>query len=337
MSLGSVTPITWGNAANGQDTTIEERRALIVEEITGLVEGTIKRRSVIQGIFPNRMIRGTDTISAQAVGASQLQVLQPGVALPGIKSDFAKTYLTVDTVVAARENFALLDDLQTNTNRKAEVAEEQGKEIAKFYDNAHLIQAIKAARMTESAFSMGVSGKPRGHGQGNQQILANAADANDPDLLYKAFTDLFVKMQLQDVDPVLDGVIVVVKPDAYNTLAHAEHLINMEYTTATGAVLQNQAVLKAAGVPVFSSNNLPQELVSGHKLSNANNNNGYDGDFSKVVAAAFGPKALLTGETISVTSDVFFDKVYKTWFVDSWLSFGAAPMRVEYAGVIERP
>jgi hypothetical protein len=337
MSLGSVTPITWGNAANGVDATIEERRALIVEEITGMVEGTIKRRSVMQGIFPNRMIRGTDTISAQAVGASQLQKLQPGVALPGIKSDFAKAFLTVDTVVAARENFALLDDLQTNTNRKAEVAEEQGKEISKFYDAAHMIQAIKAARSTESAFNMGQTGKPRGHGTGNRLVLANAADVLDPDLFYKAFTDLFVKMQLQDVDPVLDGVIAIVNPQEYNTLAHAEHLINMDYTTAAGSVLQNQAVLKAAGVPVFSSNNLPQEVISGHMLSNSTNNNGYDGDFSKVSAAVFGPKALLTGETISVTSDVFFDKVYKCWFVDSWLSFGAAPMRVEYAGVIERP
>lgn len=337
MALGSVAPITWGNAANGADTTEAERRKLIVEEVTGLVEGTIKRRSVIQGIFPNRMIRGTDTISAQAVGSSQLQKLQPGVALPGIKSDFAKTFLTVDTVVAARENFALLDDLQTNTNRKAEVAEEQGKEIAKFYDQAHMIQAIKAARATASAFSMGSAGKPRGHGTGNQQILANAADALDPDLFYKAFTDLFVKMQQQDVDPVLDGVIAIVTPREYNTLAHAEHLINTNYTTVTGAVLQNQAVLKAAGVPVFSSNNLPQAVISGHMLSTATNSNGYDGDFTKVRAAVFGPKALLTGETISVTTDIFFDKIYKTWFVDSWLSFGAAPLRVEYAGTIEAP
>jgi hypothetical protein len=63
----------------------------------------------------------------------------------------------------------------------------------------------------------------------------------------------------------------------------------------------------------------------------------YDGDFSKVVAAAFSPRALLAGETIPLTTDVFWDKITKQWFVDAHLSYGVTPNRAEFSGVILKP
>lgn len=337
MALDPITEITWGNAQNNVDTTEAQRRALAIEEFNGMVEATIARRSVVEGFIPIRTVTGTDTISTHAVGGSQLQKVVPGEALPGISSDFSKKTLTIDTLVAAREFFPVLQDLFTNTDRKREVAEEQGKEIAKFRDAAFLIQAIKAARATESAYAAGSAGKPRGHFGGNQQVLAAAADALDPDKLYLALTELFVKFRFKDVDPALDDVMVVVRPDVYNTLAHAEHLINMNYSTSTGRVLQDQAILKAVGCPVYSSNNLPNGVITGHMLSTATNQNAYDGDFTKVVAAAFSPRALLAGETIPVTSDIWYSKMYKSHVVDSHLAFGVTTNRHEYAGVIELP
>lgn len=323
--------VTHPNAINGKDTTEAERLALVIEEFTGDVEGTIQRRSVLESFIPVRTVKGTATFTNHAVGKSTLQKVTPGVPLDGAKSDFAKRSVTVDTVIAAREFFPLLEVFQTQMDTRKEVAQEQGKEIAKFFDQALLIQAIKAARLTQSAYSGGTAGKPAGHGTGNLQTLATA-DRADPDKLYAAIKGALLKMELQDVDPREDGCIIVVSPQDYHTLIDAEKLINMNYVTSAGNKVNDGWLLKAIGVPVLASNNLPQSVITGHHLTTDMNN--FDGDFSKTVASIFSPKAIMAGATIPVESDVYYEKLYKSWVVDSHLAFAVGPNRVEFAAEV---
>lgn len=335
MAISDTLLVTRPNSINSVDSTQAEQLALVIEEFTGMVESTIERRSVLENHIPVRTVKGTATFTNHAVGASTLQKVVPGQALDGIKSDFSKTSVTVDTVIASREFFALLETFQTQYDVRREVATEQGKEIAKFRDSAYLIMAIKAARLANSAYAAGTAGKPKGHKGGSIETLANSAAALDPALLYAALGKLLVKFEQKDVDPRNDDVMIVVKPEHYNTLIQAEQLINMEYVTANGNKVNDGWVLKTYGVPVFASNNLPSSVISDHKLSNAFNSNAYDGDFSKVIASVFSPRAIMAGETIPVTSDVFYDKMYKSWVVDSHLAFAVGPNRAEYAGTIE--
>ena len=331
MPLDDVLNITPVNQANGTGAL----DALVIEEYTGMVEGTIERRSVLQPMIPMRSIRGTDTFTNRAVGKSTLQKVTAGAQLDGTVSQFAKNAVTVDTVVAAREAFALLDVFLTNIDVRRETAMEQGKEIAKFTDQALMIQAIKAALLTNSSYAGGVAGTPTGHFGGNQEVLGAAGDVADPARLYAALARLMVKFENKDVDPRNDDLMIVVKPAEYYTLIAAEQLINTNYVSANGNSIQDAWVLKTYGVPVFSSNNLPAGLnITGHLLSNAGNSNAYDGDFTDVVAAAFSPRAIMAGEAIPLESDIFYDKLHKSWFVDSHLSFAVGPNRAEYAGVI---
>ncbi len=333
MPLNSAN-VTFPNARNGVDVTQADRLALVIEEFTGMVEGTINRKSILADHIPVRQVKGTATFTNHAVGKSILQKVVPGVALDGVKSDFAKTAVTVDTTIAAREFFPVLDVFQTQMDTRREVANEQGKEIAKFKDQAFLIQALKAARLTDSAYSGGIAGKPAGHMGGSRTTLATLADAQDPAKLYAALTDTLVKMEQKDVDPRSDDVVIVVRPQFYNTLIQAEQLVNTQYVTASGNKVNDGWVLKTAGVPVFSSNNVPNSNIVGHFLSNTANGNAYDGDFSKTVAAIFSPRAIMAGETIPVTSDVFFDKLMLAWCVHSYLAFAVGPNRAEYAAEI---
>jgi hypothetical protein len=246
--------------------------------------------------------------------------------------------VTVDTVVAAREVFSLLDVFQTQIAVRQEVATEQGKEIAKFWDQAFFIQAVKAALLTESSFSQGSAGKPAGHSGGSQEVLASAGDLNDPAKLFAAIARLLVKVENKDVDPLNDDLMLIVKPQQFYTLAQAEQLVNGNYVTAAGNQMQNVHMLKTYGVPVISSNNLPAGLnITGHHLSNSGNGNAYDGDFTKLGVLAFSPRAVMAGETISLSSDIFYDKLYKSWYVDSHLAFAVGPNRAEYAGAIMLP
>lgn len=323
--------VTFPNAFNGKDATEQERQALIIEEFTGMVEGTIQRRSVVEKFIPVRQVRGTSTFTNYGVGASTLQKVVPGKSLDGIKSDFAKNSVTVDTVIAAREAFPLLDVFQTQIDVRREVSHEQGKSIAKFYDQAIMIQALKAARMNNSSFAgnPAVAGKPKGHGKGNQ-VSITAADFADPNKLYAALKKVYVSMELQDVDPRNDDVITVVSPVIYDQLLGSEMLIRTDYVTSVGNKVQDAWVLKAVGVPIYASNNLPQESITGHMLTTAYND--FDGDFSSTLACVFSPRAVMAGSTIPLETDVYYDKLSKSWLVDSHLAFSVGPNRVEYAG-----
>lgn len=334
MALDDVFNITYPNQSNSAGSTT----ALIIEEFTGLVEGTLNRRSVLKGRVPVRPVRGTNTIRNDAVGESTLQALVPGAAPDGTKNDFSKKTLTVDTVVLARAVFPLLDVFQSNYDTRKEVALEHGKKIAKFFDQAFFIQAIKASLLTESAFQNGgAAGKPAGHFGGSVETLALAGDATDPAKLFAAIARLLVKMEDKDVMPQEDDLMIAVKPAAFYALMQAEQLISSEYKTAEGTSIQGM-VLKQYGVPVVRSNNYPSgENIAGHLLSNAGNSNAYDGDFSKAVATAFSARALLAGETIPLTTEIFYDNVTKSHFVDAHLSFGVTQNRAEFAGSIYIP
>lgn len=306
--------------------------ALVIEEFTGLVEGTLNRKSALKGFVNVKPVKGTATLTNYAVGEAQLGKVTPGTMPDGVQAEFNRNSVTVDTVIYSRNILPLLDVFQTVFDARQEIASEQGKKIAKFWDQAHFIQAAKAAALAGSSF-----GAIDGHAGGSTVTLGLAGDQLDPAKLYKAFADLAILMENKDVDWRGDDIMIAVRPDIFYTLQQNEHVINTDYVTSNGTKLEGVAIFKAFGVPVISSNNVPNTNVVGHLLSNARNSNAYDGDFTKLVALAFSPRALLAGETIPLASDVFYDKLSKQWFVDSHLSFAATPNRAEYAGRIILP
>jgi hypothetical protein len=329
MALNSFT-VTAPNQALGAGDTL----ALAVEQYTGVVEQTIDRKSKAVPFIDMRSVRGTATITNQGVGESTLQVVTAG-SVPDATSQNQTNNapaLTVDTLVLARTAIPLLDSFQKNFDYASAVGREHGKKIAKFMDNAFFIQAAKAAALTTSAY-----GALPGFTGGTTKTLAAAGDASDPAALYSALSDLFAAMEDKDVDPSTDDVMVALRPSAFYALLDAEQIVNGTYVSAKGTVMENVKMLKAFGVPVVSSNNVPNTNITAHALSNSRNSNAYNGDFSKLTAVAFAPDALLAGETISLATKVWFSDEVKMWFIDAYLAFGVTPNRNEYAGRIVLP
>ena len=332
MALDDIFNVTRPNLNVGGTDPLE----LAIEEFLGMVEGTIQRRSLTKAWVPVRPVRGTTTIRNDAIGESTLQALVPGATPDGTVNKFGKNNLTIDTVILARAVLPILDVFQTSYDKRKEIASEHGKRIAKFLDQAMFIQAIKASQQTESSFYANAT-EVDGHSGGSIETLALAGDATDPAKLYAALANLLVKMENKDIDPQMDDLVIVAKPATFYALLQAEQLINTEYVTAEGNRVQGM-VLKAYGIPVWRSNNYPAgATISSHLLSNAGNGNAYDGDFTKAVATVFSPRALLAGETIPLTPEVFYDNRSKHWFVDAHTAFGVTPNRAEFAGSILIP
>ena len=310
-------------------------RANHLEEFGGLVQGTLERMSVCAPRVPIRSVRGTSVVSNFGVGKSTVSKITVDGSAPQATSQnkFGKTSFVIDTTILARAVLPLLEVFQTSYDSRAEIATEHGKELAKQFDSTFFIQATKAGLLTANKFGLTAAG----HTGGTQITFSGASDHLDPSLLYQSIVDLVTGMQLKDVDPVGDGVIIGVSPTELATLSMAELLINGEYITATGNKVPG-LMLKAYGIPVVGSNNFcGGQNISGHLLSNADNSNAYDGDFTKVVATAFAPKALIAGETIPLTSDVFWDKLSKQWFIDSYRAYGVAPSVAAFAGCVLKP
>lgn len=328
MALDDVYSVTRPNQALGAG----DELALVIEQFTGVVNGTIERKSKAAPFVDIRPVKGTATITNEGIGESTLQVVTPGAAPDGTSQNQAnRVSLTVDTLVLARTTVPLLDSFQKNYDFMSAVGREHGKKIAKFHDQAFFIQAAKAAALGASAYGL------PGHLGGTTKTLGNANDVSDPAAMYSALSDLFAQMEDKDVDPATDDVMVALRPSSFYALLDAEQIVNGTYITSKGIKIENVKMLKAFGVPVVSSNNVPNTNVTGHFLSNSRNSNAYDGDFTKLAAVAFSAEALLAGETIPLTTAVWFSDEYKLWFIDAYLSFGVRPDRGEYAGRIVLP
>lgn len=303
---------------------------LVLEEFAGIVEESMQTRSVTEGWLDIRTIKGTATVTKDAIGESTLQVLVPGVTPDGTKNQFSDNSVTVKTVILARSALPMLDVFQTKYDTRKSIGNEHGKKMAKFRDAAFLVQMAKAGMATTSKY-----GALPGHHGGTQQTLAAAGDQNDPAKLYKAINRLLAQMEEKDVVPQEDGHALFVRPSVYYALMDAEQIVNGDYLTSEGNKVQGVPILKALGVPIIKTNNMPHtDTVTTPDDVATMMGGDYAGDFSKVLMMLASPKALLAGETISLTSDVFWDKLSKSWYVDAHMAFAATTDRHEHAGVI---
>lgn len=302
---------------------------LCIEQYGGVVEGTIERRSIIRNFVPVRPVKGTSTITNFQVGESTLSKVTPGTEPDGTVNQAQKVKLTIDTMVIARSIVPLLDDFQASYDARAAIGQEHGKKIAKFFDQSFLIQAVKAAGISD------MSGYPSGWQAGTSLTFDAADDETDPAKIESKLLDLCGAMADKDIDPSEDGLIIVTKPKQFFTLLKNDRLVDRDYLTADGNTIKTKA-LSVGGAPIYFSNNLPTSNISGHFLSNAGNSNAYDGDFSDTQAVVFSPRALLAGETIPLTSEVFYDQKSKMYFIDAYLAFGVGPNNPAFAGVLKK-
>lgn len=301
--------------------------ALHIEQYGGMVEGTIAKVSFMRQYVNIKPVRGTDTITNDRVGSTSLQAVTPGVRPDAAVTQFDNVAVKVDTIILARNNVALLDDFQAHFSTRTALGAEHGKEIGKFFDEAFIIQSIKCALLD-------ATGLPEGWVGGTKVELAAASDELDPIKLQRGIEDLCQGIEEKDID--LEGAVILVKPAQYYALSRNDKLINSEYSMGNGDYAEG-TVLKSNGIHIVKTNRIPTAAITGHKLSNAGNSNAYDittGEETDAVVIVMLPKALLAGETIPLTSDVYYDKKELMWFIDSYLAFGVTPNRPDNCGVL---
>jgi hypothetical protein len=299
----------------------------MIEQYAGAVDSQFAHSSMMRRFVSVKPVRGTDTLINRRVGKTALQALVPGVRPDASKTQFGKVALTVDTVILARDNRSMLNEFQTDFDARAELGADHGKEQAKFFDQAFLIQAIKGAYMSAPANLNGSIGA------GKLETLATGGDETDPDLFYAAIAKILTEMAEEEIDVSECGIFV--SPTQYDVLSNNDKLISREFSPANGDYATGN-VWTIKGCPIIETTRIPKAAITDHKLSNADNSNAYNvsATEAKAKAVILHPQGLLAGETIPLTSDVFYSKEEKQWFIDSFTAFGVANRRPDVCGVV---
>ena len=305
---------------------------LMIEQYGGEVESQFKKSSFIREYVKIRNVTGTSTITNNRVGRTTLKKLTPGVRPPGDVTPFGRVQLTVDTVVIARDNRSMLNEFQTHFDARMELAQDHGKEIGYFFDQAFIIMAIKGSLAAAPVLGDGTPAK-QSIGAGKNITLTIAGDENDPDRLAQAITDLLT--QFEEAEIPTEELIVLVRPTHFQVLLANNKLLSRDFAAGNGDFAKG-LLYEINGARIVKTARIPTAAIEDHFLSNAANGNAYDisGTQANAVAVIIHPKSLLAGETIPLQSDVWFSKEEKTWFIDSFLSFGVTVNRPDCCGAV---
>lgn len=301
--------------------------AELIEQFTGQVEKQFRKSSIMREFVNVQQVRGTDTLINRRLGKSQLQKITAGVRPDATVTKYGRTSVTVDTVILARANQDLLNEFQSDINVRSLIAEDQGKEIGAFFDEAHIIMTIKGALQ---AAPTGLDGAM---GAGKNVELAAAGDEEDPDKLEEAIADRLVEMKEEDIN--VEECVIFVRPTEYRTLYKNDKLISRDFSMDNGDFAKGK-VMTLNGVRIVETARIPTAPISGHKLSNDGNSNAYDvsAEESDAVAVILHPRSLLCGETIPLTVEIYYSKIEKQWFIDSFLSFAVNVNRPDVCGAV---
>lgn len=298
---------------------------LMIDEYGGEVDSQFAKSSIMREFVKIRSVRNTDTIVNNRVGKTELKKVTAGVRPEASATNFGKVDVTVDTIVLARDNRSLLNDFQTHFDARQELGMDHGKELGKFFDEAFIIMCIKGAGQ---AAPSGLNGAI---GAGKSTTLAATGDETDPEKLETAIADVITDMEEEDVD--VGDLVIFVRPKEFRVLLNNDKLISRDYSAGNGDYAGGK-LYELNGARIVKTARIPNAVNSDHMLSNARNSNAYNvtAEEARTVAVIMHPKSLLAGETIPLTSKVYYDDKELQWFIDSYLAFGVNVSRPDVCG-----
>lgn len=275
--------------------------SLMIDQYGGEVESQFARTSFMREFCNVRSVRGTNTIVNNRVGKTTLKAVVDGVRPDAAKTAFGSVSLTVSSFILARDNRSALNEFQTHFDARMELAADHGKELGKLFDQAFIIQAIKGA------YKAAPSGLNGAIGAGKYVTLSAAGDENDADKLEAAIASVIVQMDEEDIP--LEELVILVRPTPYRVLTQSNKLLSRDYTS-NGSDYAKGIVQELNGVRIVKTSRIPTAAITGHVMSSTKNSNAYDvsATEAKTVAVILHPKSLLAGETIPLTSDIWYNK-----------------------------
>lgn len=325
--LTDITRPHWG----GPDSDVD----IHIEEHLGIVDKTFSYGSKLAPYMNIRNLRGTNTARIDRFGDVAVSGRKSGedLSITPVKND--KTILTVDTVLYTRHQLDKFDDWTTSIDTRKELAELDGTALAKQFDQACLIQAIKCGDFTApthlaGAFNDGIL-KP---------VTISGLQANgeaDADLLVYTHRKSLEDLINRDLgDRVMAEGVTFVTPFVFTILNEHKRLQNVEYQGGGAGVGNNFAAGRVAvmnGVRVVETPRLPSAAITDNPLGAAFNVTAAEA--RRQMVTVIPSLTLYAAQVHPIDADYWEWKEKFSWVLDTFQSYNIGQRRPDSAAVVD--
>lgn len=287
-------------------------------------EGDIDGSFRVESLFRSSNLTNFKSVQNQSntwrgdrIGAATVKGRKSGDSLDAARIVNDKFLITVDTTSYIRTPVDYQDDW-TAPDFQAEYSAEHGTAHAKAFDQAHVIQLIKAGAWTapaalkaSGAFNDGVTDTIVG-------LAAAATLEAKASLIVDKHTAALETMVNRDLGGSLSEFVTLVTPDVFSALLHHAKLMNVEFSSvATG---QNDFATRRVGVlngtRVIETPRIPQVAIANHILGSGFN---VTANEAKTKVILFHPKkTLVTVEAQPMTVRFWDDQKEFNNVLDSY-------------------
>ena len=301
-----------------------------LEEHLGIVDKAFAYTSKFAPLMNIRTLRGTNVARIDRIGNVKVGGRKSGeeLAISRVVND--KWNLTVDTLLYLRHQFDNQDEWVSDLAMRKEVAELDGIELAKMFDQACLIAVAKAAALPaptdlEDSFSPGIlktatlTGTP-------------AEKADQLVRIHRQVCEEFVDRDLGD-DLYSEG-ITPVSAQVFSLLLEHGKLMNVEFQGVGGAVndFARSRVAILNGVRVLETPRFARKAITGHPLGSAFN---VSADEALRQMLVFIPsKTLITAQVQPVTAKFWEWEEKFSWVLDTFQMYNIGARRPDTAAAV---
>lgn len=325
--INDLTRPQWGGPNSDVD--------LHIEEHLGIVDKTFAYSSKLGPYMNIRNLRGTNTARIDRFGDVEVSGRKSGddLNITPVKND--KTILTVDTVLYTRHQLDKFDDWVSSIDTRKELADLDGTALAKQFDQACLIQALKCGDFVAPAHLQGAFG----NGVIKQATITGtqASGEADADILVYQHRKSLEELINRDLgDRLMAEGVTFVTPAVFTILNEHKRLQNVEYQGGGSGVGNNFAAGRVAqmnGIRVVETPRLPNAAVTNNPLGTAFNVTAEQA--KRQIVTIIPSLTLYAAQVHALDADYWEWKEKFSWVLDTFQSYNIGQRRPDSAAIVE--
>lgn len=294
---GNLTRPQWG----GPNSDVDQH----LEVYQGEVDTRFQYMALFRGLSAQRSVNDrSNTIRIDRLNSSQVKGRTSGVKLEAQKVTSDKLVITVDTVMYIRNPIDYQDDW-TAPDFLTEMGMNNGTAFAEAYDQAHIIQVIKARDWVapahlKPAFNDGLEVVAE-FKTGTLTYAELEANAISLHRAHAAAVDALIKRKVP-----LSDMVTLVYTDQYSTLLEHPKLYNKDFNQNDNGSYGDRRFMRMNGIPCVEFLEFPDAVVTDHILGSQFNTDAEDIKVKMVILSR--SKTLVTVEAKPYTVRIWDDE-----------------------------
>lgn len=240
----------------GQINQAGDDRALFLKTYGGEVFTAYDEANVFGSRHFVRTLTSGKAAAFPSTGGKSAAYHTPGTMITGVKGNLAETLITIDDFLVAATSFAEIDQAMTHFDFRAAFTKEDGRAIARLFDQNVARVGVQAALEATSRFD----GTGDIYESKTVGFIKNAANSDtDIAVLKAAMRDVATNFDEKDIPD--EDRNMFLRPAQYNLLAADNETISSDYGSA--GRIQELRIPQLLGFNLIKTNNLPNTNVTG--------------------------------------------------------------------------